>query len=389
MAPSSRRILLSLFLIAGLFFAMGTGPLDEQAEQAELERKMKELDEINAIIEKYEKMHEQKKTEERQVLNQIRTLEKNIDTLETDITVLMGSLSKTEEEIAGANREIDSTVGLINERTAYFNTRLRQMYLDGDVNYLEILVRSTSLTDFLTRFDLLQKIAEYDTRLLRELDNDRKSLVLKKMELEDKAEHFNNMKTQKEQKQQQLEIQSGQKGAYLKTIQEQKEEYTKTIAELDEVRKVIDQFIREWQEKHQQAYMGSGKMQWPLPGYSHISSGYGYRTHPTLKVRSFHAAIDIPAPAGTPVLAAERGKVLYMGIKGGYGKAIILDHGGNISTQYSHLSKYLPGLKVGDMVKRGQAIGYAGSTGWSTGPHLDFIVRLKGEPQNPRQYVSP
>ena len=386
MTPARRGISISLILIGGLAFLLGAGPLDEQAE---LEKKMQELNEINAIILKYEKMHDQKKTEERRVLNQIKPLEKNIDSLETDIAVLTDNLAATEEEIAAANREIDTTVSLINERTAYFNARLRQMYQDGDVSYLELLVRSTSLTDFLTRFDLLQKIAEYDTRLLRELDNDRKSLVLKKMELEDKAEHFNNMKTQKEQKQQQMEIQSRQKGSYLKTIQEQKEEYIKTIAELDEVRKVIDEFIREWQEKHQQAYMGSGKMQWPLPGHSRISSGFGYRTHPILKVRSFHAAIDIPAPAGTPVVAAERGKVLYIGIKGGYGKAIILDHGGNISTQYSHLSQYLPGLKVGDMVKRGQVIGYVGSTGWSTGPHLDFIVRVKGEPHDPRHYTSP
>lgn len=387
MAPSRRKKSITVFLMAGLTFFLWVGPLDAQTE---LERKMQELNEITAIIEKYEKMYEQKETEERQVLGQIRTLEKNIDVLENDITVLTNNLLTTEQEIAAANLEIEKTAGLINERTAYFNTRLRQLYQDGDISYLEILVGSTSLTDFLTRFDLLQKIAEYDTRLLNELDNNRKSLVLQKMELEDKAEHFNNLKGQKELKQQQLEIQSRQKGAHLKTVQEQKEEYEKTINELDEIRKVIDSFIREWQEKHQEAYMGAaGQMQWPVPGYSRISSPFGYRTHPIFKVRSFHAAIDIPAPAGTPVVAAERGRVLYMGIKGGYGRAVILDHGGNISTQYSHLSKYQPALKVGDIVNRGQTIAFVGSTGWSTGPHLDFIVRVKGEPQNPRSYVSP
>jgi len=378
---------LAVFIITGLVLIFFAGPLGAQTD---FEKKMQELDEINALIEKYEKLFEQKQKEERQVLNQIKILEKSIDGLEADIEVLMKNLLVTENEIEAANREIENTVKLIDERTAYFKRRLRQMYQEGNVSYLEILVKSTSPTDFLTRFDFLQKIAENDTALLDELDNCRKSLVVKKIQLQDKAEHFNNLKSQNEQKQQQLEIQSRQKGAYLKTVQEQKEEYIKTIDELDEVRKVLDQFIREWQEKHQEAYMGFGKwMQWPVPGYSRISSGFGYRIHPIFKVRSFHPAIDIPAPTGTPVVAAEKGRVIFMGIKGGYGKAIILDHGGNTSTQYSHLWKYAPGIAAGSMVNRGQTIAYVDTTGWSTGPHLDFIVRVKGEPQDPRQYVKP
>ncbi|MDD4146049.1 MAG: M23 family metallopeptidase, partial [Clostridia bacterium] len=191
----------------------------------------------------------------------------------------------------------------------------------------------------------------------------------------------------KEYKQRQMELQSRQKNNLLKTIEQQKSEYVRSIDELDEVRKSLDKFIREWQAGHQEAYMGSGKMGWPLPGHSKITSDFGDRIHPIFKKKSFHPAIDIRAATGTLVRASENGRVLYVGNKGGYGQAIILDHGGDISTQYSHLSAYL--VKVGDLVLKGDPIGKVGSTGWSTGPHLDFIIRVKGEPQNPLNYVKP
>lgn len=381
----SRWPSLAVFLLTGFILLIFTNPL---LAETELEKKMKELDEINAAISKYEKMYEQKKKEEGQVLRQIKVLEDNIDVLEGDIQNLSSRVSETEGLIALVQTEIAEATGLVNKRTDYFNERLRQIYTDGSLGYLEVLFKATSFTDYLTRFDFLKYIAQNDVKLLDELVNARKILLSKKLELEEQKELYTALKGQKEGKQQQLELQSRQKSSLLKTIQEQKEEYIKTIDELEDVRKGIDEFIRQWQAQHATVYMGSGKMAWPVPGYSRISSGFGYRIHPIFRVKRFHPAIDIPAPKGTPVIAAERGKVLYMGTKGGYGKAIILDHGGGMSTQYSHLDQYA-NIRIGDIVNKGQTIGKVGSTGWSTGPHLDFIVRLQGEPQNPTLYVKP
>ncbi|MHB8158231.1 MAG: murein hydrolase activator EnvC family protein [Desulfocucumaceae bacterium] len=360
------------------------------AAVSELEEKQQELQEIEQLINKYEKLYAEKKKEENQTLQQIKLLEGNINGLENEIGTLKEKLDVTETEITVAKEEISFASDMVDERTEYFNRRLKQIYQNGDVSYLEVLVQASSLTDFLTRLDYLKKIAENDTKLLAELETVRKELVLKKELLEEKAEHFNNLKSQKETKQGQLETQSTQKTAYLKNVQEQKEEYTKALQELEDSRKLIDQFIKEWQEKNQKGYMGSGGlMQWPVPGYKVITSSFGSRIHPIYKIRSFHSAIDIKAPAGTPVVAAENGIVVFMGNKVAYGNAIILDHGGGISTQYSHLSRFAPSTQVGGAVKRGQVIGYVGSTGWSTGAHLDFIVRLKGEPQDPTRYVRP
>lgn len=357
--------------------------------ESDLDKKLREMAEINQTIDKYEKLYAQKQKEERKVLGDIQTLEKNINVLDGDINKLTNQIVTVEGSITVANQDIDTTGRQIDDRTSYFNARLRNLYEDGNVNYLEVLLKSTSVTDFITRFDLMSALAENDVRMLKELDTSRQVLLLKKLELEEKVDQFASLKGQKENKQQQMEIQSGQKSVMLKSIQEQKKEYTKAINELEEAQKELDAFIRELQNKHPSAYMGSGKMGWPLPGFSRISSAYGYRIHPTLRVRSFHSAIDIPAPKGTPIRASETGRVIYKGYKGAYGNAIILDHGGGISTQYSHQSAFATDLGLNDLVTKGQVIGYVGSTGWSTGPHLDFTVRVNGEPRDPKGYVKP
>ncbi len=124
---------------------------------------------------------------------------------------------------------------------------------------------------------------------------------------------------------------------------------------------------------------------WPV--YGVISSPYGWRIHPIKKVKSFHTGIDIAAPEGAPVFAADSGVVRFAGKNGGYGYFILIDHGGTYSTAYGHLSKI--DVYVGQKVSRGQLIGRVGSTGFSTGPHLHFEVRIRGKHTNPLAYLPP
>jgi murein DD-endopeptidase MepM/ murein hydrolase activator NlpD len=131
--------------------------------------------------------------------------------------------------------------------------------------------------------------------------------------------------------------------------------------------------------------IGTGTYTWPAPGYRNITSSYGMRYHPILKVNKLHTGIDIGAPSGAKIVAADSGTVIYSGWLGAYGNAIIIDHGAGISTLYGHQSARL--VSVGAKVTKGQTIGKVGSTGWSTGPHLHFEVRKNGNPINPRSYV--
>ena len=128
---------------------------------------------------------------------------------------------------------------------------------------------------------------------------------------------------------------------------------------------------------------GDLSFRWPLPGYSTITSGFGSRWG------SNHTGIDISGGGvyGSPIVAAEAGTVVVAATHWSYGNYVIVDHGGGYTTLYAHMSSI--GCSVGDYVTKGQTIGYVGSTGESTGPHLHFEVRINGTAQNPQNYVSP
>jgi len=129
--------------------------------------------------------------------------------------------------------------------------------------------------------------------------------------------------------------------------------------------------------------LGTGSFYWPLPT-SQLTSGFGWRRW------SYHTGVDLAAPRGTEVAAADAGTIVFLGTKGSYGKAIMIDHGGgHVVTLYGHLSGFAPGLREGSTIQKGQLIGYVGSTGNSTGPHLHFEVRVDGKAVNPLNYYPP
>ena len=132
-------------------------------------------------------------------------------------------------------------------------------------------------------------------------------------------------------------------------------------------------------------YIG-GELAWPVPGYTRISSKYGMRYHPILHVNKLHTGVDISAPMGANFVAANDGIVTKAGYNSAYGNMVIIDHGGGISTLYAHGSEIL--VQVGQTVKRNEAILKVGSTGYSTGPHAHFEVRINGVVTDPIEYIT-
>ena len=124
---------------------------------------------------------------------------------------------------------------------------------------------------------------------------------------------------------------------------------------------------------------------WPVPGYSRVSSPFGYRIHPVLGVKKLHTGIDIPAPTGTPAVAVANGTVIYSGVQGTYGNTVMIKHDNGLVSLYAHNSSLV--VRVGDKVKKGQVVSKIGSTGRSTGPHLHFEIRVNGTAQNPLSYL--
>ncbi len=356
-------------------------------DRAAIQKKMDELNDLSKSIDDYEKRMKANSSQQKSVIGQLKNLQSNMNGIENDLASLKKDLAATEANIGGLEKDIEVKTGEVNQRSDYLNERLCQIYTEGDASYLDVLFASTSLTDFLTRYDLMGKIVENDMSMLAGLQADRQQLETEKASLEAAKAKLDRIKAQQEEKHQTLESQSTEKAGLLKTLESDKAEINKALDELEEAQKEIEKFVAGIQAKYKSVYMGSGAMGWPVPGRTSISSGYGYRIHPITKKRSFHTGIDIPAPKNTPVRASEKGKVIYAANNGAYGNTVILDHGGGISSQYSHLNTI--GVSIGQIVLKGDTVGGVGTTGWSTGNHLHFTIMKDGKTVAPLGYVQP
>lgn len=353
----------------------------------ELDDKYQELREISRQIEEKQKQLGQAERQEKSVIGQLRSLEYDINLTTSEINQLTGRLTIVERDIDLNEKELKKAEEALNTRTEVLNKRLKEIYLTGDVSYLEVLLESSSISDFLTRFDLLQRIVNQDMNLLKEIEDERHQIETKKADLEVRRSEMLTLRQDKANKNTYLAKQSQDKEKLLSSIKDQKEYVERELAAFEESSREVERIIREMEAKNPQAKpAATGKLIWPLPGYTRVSSDYGWRIHPILKTRSLHTGIDIPAPSGTAIKAAQSGTVLYTGLMGAYGNVVILSHGGNLSTMYAHQSAIA--VSVGDEVKQGDKIGAVGSTGWSTGPHLHFEVRINGTHTNPWDYVS-
>ncbi|MFZ5945523.1 MAG: murein hydrolase activator EnvC family protein [Bacillota bacterium] len=339
-------------------------------------------EQIDKKIKETESMIKKKEQEKQKTLNELQSLNRSMEKTSDEIETLENKLTVSEREISLTLEDISLKEGELDHRTTVFENRLREIYKRGDINYLEVLFESSNITDFLTRFELLKRIANNDMSLLADLEKERQELENKKNALENKKAELLALKNARETKHQQLQIASSRRQDLVKKIESQKESYEKMLDDLEKQSQQIAEEIRRLQS------MGGerpGWLQWPTPGYYRVTSAYGWRFHPILKSQRFHTGVDIAAPYGSNAIVSANGRVIYTGWQGGYGHTIIVDHGGGMSTMYPHLSKYL--VKVGDNVKRNQVIGKIGTSGWSTGPHIHFEVRINGDHVNPMPYL--
>lgn len=230
---------------------------------------------------------------------------------------------------------------------------------------------------------MVQMIVAYDVELLQFLEEQRLIVEDRKAELESGRELLGRLKTEEENRQSMLLVSRGEQTRLQQELLQDEAELKKQLDQFEKEAKDLEQVLLKLQSEGD--YIG-GIMKWPVTGHTRISSPYGNRIHPILKTNRFHSGIDIPAPTGTNIVAAAAGRVAFAGTQGGYGRTIILDHGGGIMTLYAHNSQLM--VSEGAQVTQGSVIAKAGSTGMSTGPHLHFEVRENGKYVDPMPWLK-
>lgn len=350
-----------------------------------IEEKRAQLDEIQQKLGEKDAQLEDKKKEisnamERLILTQEELAEakRKLAAIESRQQALSIKIRQNEAALAAKQKEYDKS------RSVY-KKRLRDIYENGQVNYLDVLLGAADFRDFSSRMYLLQRVIRRDFALIDRLEEQREALLQQKAELDDirkqlAAAHAESQKEKEIVAQKTVERQ--------KLYEQALAEKAQLDAEYEELQRNNQEITAMIQRMEQEGRMmpqagGTGQLAWPVNG--EITSPFGWRVHPIWGTQIFHAGLDIGADYGDPVHAADSGTVVFAGWMGGYGNAVMIDHGGGMVTLYGHNSSITVG--EGEQVSKGQTIALAGSTGNSTGPHCHFEVRIHGEVVSPLQYL--
>ncbi len=343
-----------------------------------------ELNKIEDELKAIDKERSNKTYEQNKVLRNIRDLETNVKKLESEMTRLGDEVAATESKIYETEEKLKVAEEGISIKKDLLSSRLRVMYKTGKVGYLEVLLGASDFSDLMTRVDMLQKVYTHDMNLIDYMSEQKDLVVERKTQLEqykdERQVQMNELNGKKRLLEGDMSQLEGAKVALSKDLKalEAKED------ELEEDARKLTEILKQLTLK--ETYVG-GEMIWPTPGYTRVSSPFGYRIHPIYKTRKLHTGIDIAIPTGGGIVAAQSGTVIYADWYGGYGKCIMIDHGGGIVTLYAHNSKIK--VKVGQQVTVGESISEAGATGNVTGAHLHFEIRVNGEMTDPLERVQP
>ena len=377
MGMSKKRwIYFSLVLILLLNYAIALA----DNELDDLRKKQKSTtQEMN----KKEKEIKGLKNQTRDITAQIEDLDREMDLASKELDKAERDLERLNINIEKATAELGEAEERIEEKQDIFNSRLRVMYKNGNVGYLEVLLSSKDISDFLSRKDMVKAITDHDVDLIKYMKEQRDIIDEKRTQLKANRASVQVTKSRLEERRLDLARATRSKEELMEVLNQ---DLKKAEAEYDKLNKLAKDIESEIVKRQRVdgPYSG-GIMEWPVPGHTRISSPFGYRIHPIFKTKKFHTGIDIPAPSGTPVVAASDGTVIYSGTLGGYGKAIMVDHGGGIVTLYAHNS--FLSVSEGAKVTRGSTIAKVGSTGYSTGPHSHFEVRENGAYTNPISWL--
>lgn len=318
--------------------------------------------------------------------------ERNQITLK-QIKLLMDQIDLCDTILKQKEKEVEAAKQKETEQLEKFRARIRSMEENENYSILDLLLTSSSIGEFISAMEDMQVIVESDKKLAddyiaarEEAERVRNEYLSVKNEYKEHLDVLN-------AEQGRLERQIAEADALIISLEEDTEsaiaEYEISIASEDKMAKYLDEMSLQYaheQDAELRGVYSDSQFIWPVPSCTLLTSPYGYRIHPILDYERLHAGLDIGAKFGEEIIAADGGTVLIAEYSDSYGNFVLIDHGDRYSTAYGHMSEIA--VEAGQEVKQGELIGYIGSTGWSTGPHLHFEIRLDGERIDPEEFFS-
>ncbi len=407
-AGAAAGIVLAVLLVALALSAAFVVETAGAATKSELNNRLddvrSELEEVRANIEEAANAKKAAQGDIAALDKSIAGAEEKVDDANAAYAAAAARLAELQEQmtqvatdLADKRQELAKTESDLRLQQGVLSDRLVNIYKSGGgVVYLEVLLRSDSIIDVVGRVGLLTDIMQRDNAVIGQIETLKTRVEEQKLALEQEQTRVAALERDQTVVTCDLEDAAGECEAALDELESARAAKQKVLAaaEEDEAawKKQQSELLAESEsitELLEAASVakpveaGSGVLQWPVVG--EVTSGYGYRIHPIFHVRKMHTGIDIDADMGDPIRAASGGTVVSAGWRGGYGKCVVISHGGGLATLYGHLS--VIEVSAGEAVERGEVIGKVGSTGYSTGPHLHFEVRVNGATVDPLGYL--
>lgn len=355
-------------------FAANTSELQQREE------KIKE--QINEATENLQDVDKELSTN----LQQVQKLDETIANSENELNELNTKIESLQTSIKSTQERLEDVEARYNKQKNLLDNRLISMYEAGDIQYIDVVLSSASIADFISNYFLITELASYDTGLLEVVEKEKKEIETSKEKLDKEKEDMITAKQTQLKTAKVLENTKTLRQQYIAKLSTEEQDLQKKIDEYNAQYAALETEIRSIAlNSISPEYIG-GVMAWPVPGYTKITSEFKMRVHPITGVYKLHTGVDIGAPTGTNFIAAADGVVTKAGFNSAYGNMVIIDHGGGISTLYAHGSEIM--VEVGQTIKQRDTVLKVGSTGYATGPHAHFEVRVNGSPVQPLDYIT-
>ena len=333
------------------------------------------------------------------VYEQLHAIQRDLDTATAELKQVQAERIQLDKDITKTEAELKEAQARLQSREKVFYKRVRDIYIDGRLSYLDVVVGSKDFSDFASRMEMLKRILQSDMDLINTIKTEREEIASKKAKLEEDRAKVLELEKVAQEKQNVINQKKAERQAVLERAMNDRDTaeraYNELMASSASITAMLQQRAAERAAAAAAAasqggggggatwVQGSGQLAAPV--VAPITSDFGWRIHPIYGTRRLHAGTDFGVDDGTPVHAADGGVVVEAGWVSGYGYTVIIDHGNGMSTLYAHNSEVA--VSPGQTVSKGQVVSYSGNTGGSTGPHLHFEVRINGEPTDPMGYL--